>query len=200
MIYHVMGKIFVAFLCLFMTITPVWALVVDWKVHRPAPIHVGVAPELSKYEIAFKALAISRGINFTTPVTMGIDSLKSKKSKKAVVGLCTRDPKFREIDADTEYWNASTETTRRTLIYHEMTHCLCGRDHDWGVGVEYPEPPDDKNSILAEPALPPPIAMVGMMPDGCPMSIMYPYVVSDKCAEAHWPEYEREMFERCIPY
>lgn len=190
-----------------MTVMPAFAVIVDWEVTKTSPVHVGVEPEVAKYEMAYRTLALGHGIIFKKSVTMGLNEIKSKKTKKGdwhVVGLCTRAPSFREVDADTKYWKESTETTRRTLIYHEMTHCFCTRGHDWSVGGVYPEIEYEKSDVSTALAKPPlktaAGSMSGMLSDGCPMSIMYPYVLNDKCALAHWPDYEREMFDRCEPY
>lgn len=147
-----------------------------------------------KYEISYESLAIGNGIKFTHHPTMGFNTIKKKKGYYNVIGPCTYGKNFREIDADIDFWNKSSDQTRRVLLYHELTHCLCDRDHDYKNGIKYPDADTVKGNIIMEFMEP------GVLKDGCPMTIMYPYILSDKCSFAHWNMYIKEMFNRCIPY
>lgn len=184
-----------------------WSLIVgsavpkikDHNRAKTAPEHVGIAQEIYGFETMYVFDAMIHGLKFKSPVTMGFTTRKMKVGNETVVGLCTYGKNFREIDIDLKYWNESTWTTKRTLIYHEMTHCLCTRFHTYKNGT-YPEIDSTFKKIIARVQMPfyknPP----GFYPDKCPLSIMYPYVVSDECIAKHWPEYENEMFEGCNPY
>lgn len=172
---------------------------------KEKPEHVGIDKELNPYVNEYKDLASKRNIKFTKSVSMGFTDIRAKDKGKNVVGLCTYSKEFREIDIDRKYWVKSTKETRKTLIFHEMTHCLCGRPHDYGEGKEYPNP-------VVEAAMAAVYKVLGSMNepfwhrqpgfymDGCPLSIMYPIVVSDDCVDNHWEEYEQEMLNRCVPY
>lgn len=171
----------------------------DWQISKKAPDHVGIDKELAPYDASYRNLALKNSIKFTKPVTIGFSRIKLLKDKKHVIGLCTYGKNFREIDIDIEYWKNASSISRRTLVYHEMTHCLCGRDHDWGEGTAYPDSITEK--IIAK-IIPLPFYKTppGFMKDGCPLSVMHPYILSDGCAINHWSEYKKEMFNRCKPY
>jgi hypothetical protein len=187
------------FLCL-SVITTIIPTIEDWQAQKIKPDHIGIAEELIKYELSYKTLALLHNIKFTNSVSIGFSVIKMKKGTKKVVGVCNYGKNFREIDIDIAYWNANSEITRRTLLYHEITHCLCGRDHDYGAGDKYPDVDTAVGAlvtIIRQPfyKIPP-----GYMDDRCPMSIMHPYILSDECAIKHREVYDNEMFNRCIPY
>jgi hypothetical protein len=173
----------------------------DWEKTKSAPDHIGIAPDLIKYQVSYGTLALLHGINFRRAITIGFSKIKLKKGKKHVIGLCTYGKNFREIDIDLEFWATASEKSRRSLIYHEMTHCYCTRDHDWGSGIRYP---DDQSTIsmlidkIEIHLIHKPVE--GFYKDGCPLSIMHPVIVDDDCADNHWADYEQEMLNRCIPY
>jgi hypothetical protein len=73
-----------------------------------------------------------------------------------------------EINLNKNYWNAATEEDRLILVWHELGHCLCLAFHD--------------SSIFE---------------DGCPKSIMSPYVPSRTCIGMHFPEYVEDLQRRC---
>lgn len=183
------------FLCFFVLGSAV-PTVNYWGHVKTKPDHVGIDDELRGFETIYKVEAAVHGIKFKTPVTIGFSNIKGKKGKGTIVGLCTYGKNFREIDVDVDFWNKSTWKTKRTLIYHEMTHCMCSRLHTWQNG-EYPEVDSDIEVIIDRPFYKDP---PGMLSDDCPASIMYPYVVSDECVDKHWSYYQNEMFEKCSPY
>ncbi len=183
-----MTKFLPLFLCFFALGSSV-PNVDPWGRTKKQPDHVGIEKEIVAFEIMYDFEARIRGIKFKTPVTIVVSSFKMKKGKGTVVGLCTYGKNFREIDINMQYWHKSTWMTKRTLIYHEMTHCFCGRFHTWSGG-EYP----DAEKMPKAPL------QVGLLGDGCPASIMYPIVVSDDCVAKHWDMYDSEMFDGCNPY
>lgn len=171
------------------------------RANRLAPIHKGVESEFKSYLAIYKTLAFLHNLEFKSPVTIGFANINLKEN---FVGMCTYGKNFREIDVDHKWWKAETPLARQTLIFHELTHCLCGRDHDWGIGVHYPEA-DEKSSqkgmkIVSIDFTEEKVAENGFLDDECPMSIMYPHVIDDDCMEAHKEMYLQEMFERCKPY
>lgn len=166
---------------------------------KTSPVHVGIDTEILAFEISYVGDAASHGIKFKKPVTMGFSEIKWKKGKGTVVGLCTYGKNFREIDIDPKYWAESSWETKRTLIYHEMTHCLCGRYHTWKDGT-YPEADSDMELMRDMGPKPFYKRPPGFLDDECAASIMYPYVLSDECIAKHWPYYDSEMFEGCKPY
>lgn len=67
-----------------------------------------------------------------------------------IVGLCTTGlGRKPEIKVDKGFWERSSDTAREELMYHELGHCALGLNHDKTV-----------------------------MSDGCPQSVMFPYVFS----------------------
>jgi hypothetical protein len=175
---------------------------------QTAPIHLKPDAELQFYEAQYEILAFLHGICIENHVTMGFSDIRIKKKKgRGIVGLCMYGKNFREIDIDYDYWQKQSMLGRQTLIFHEMTHCLCGRMHDWDYNTPYPEPgsnePDslDVNKIVTiNPMVDTKGLANGFLNDECPMSIMYPYVVSDGCMQKHLKMYLDEMFDRCQPY
>lgn len=172
---------------------------------KPAPEHKGVDKELLSYVNKYKDLAAKRNIKFTKEVSMGFTDIQAKDKGRNVVGLCTYSKDFREIDIDRKYWVKSTKETRRTLVFHEMTHCLCGRPHDYSDGKEYPGPIVEAVMSLMRkmwnsPNEPFWHRKPGFYMDGCPLSIMYPIVLDDDCVDDHWDDYQSEMLNRCVPY
>lgn len=68
------------------------------------------------------------------------------------------------VDRDT--WSVMSDVSRREVIFHEMGHCVLGRDHT-----------------------------TDHLADNCPVSIMNPSPVGDWCRNAHGSEYEKELFK-----
>lgn len=170
-----------------------------WEHLKTKPEYTGIAKEIQQFSMLYTFDATVKNIKFTNRVTMGFTSIKIKRGRETFVGLCTYGKNFREIDIDLDYWDKSTWTTRRSLVYHEMNHCLCGRGHTWSGGT-YPEidhSPDKNPKKVTEP---PNKKEAGLLDDGCPASIMYPYILNDECASKHWDLYSEEMFDGCDPY
>lgn len=189
-----MRKVSAVFLCFFI-IGSIVPKVNPWHKPKTKPQHVGIDKEILAFKKMYAIDAAINGIKFKTPVTIGFNSIKHKKGKPTVIGLCTYGNNFREIDVDIKYWKESSWKSKRTLIYHEMTHCFCGRLHTFRDGT-YPEAEEIEKMGKA------PFSMLtpGYLQDGCPASIMYPYILSDECVDRHWEMYDSEMFEGCNPY
>lgn len=151
---------------------------------RFRPEHKGVDPELQSYTNEWKSLAKDRKIEFKNEVTIGFHPLAAP-----VIGECFNSISFREIDIDKDFWdNQGTELSKMILIYHELTHCYCGRSHDFAAGKEYPSGYNKpKGNETVE----------GFFSDHCPKSIMFPSVLPDDCTLAHYSDYVDEMFDRC---
>lgn len=162
---------------------------------KDKPEYTGIAKELKPYYDEYVFLAKKDHINFDKKITMGFRIIDSD----GIIGLCHWGDNFREIDIDKGYWNMAPEELREILLFHEMTHCLCGREHDWGKGKYYHDA--FLQSILGNFGRR--IAKEffdGYLLDGCPKSIMNPYIVDIDCAQRHMDFYKKEMFERCDPW
>lgn len=55
--------------------------------------------------------------------------LKSDGDGFLVIGVCEETGMFRRVTIDPTYWKISSEDDRLALMYHELAHCLLGRDH-----------------------------------------------------------------------
>lgn len=153
---------------------------------RFAPHHEGIDPKLSSYVNRWMDLAKTNHIEFKKTVSIGFKKINQDNA----VGMCYYGRKFREIDIDPEYWSKIDFIGKTVLVWHELDHCYCNRDHDFAKGKVYPKPKDGKM----------PNKDVGYYPDKCPLSIMHPIVVDDMCFIIHSDDYVREQFERCVPY
>lgn len=68
-------------------------------------------------------------------VIVNID-MKFAKLEYPTVGMCyyyqyqdgTRE--FVNIEIDPDYWQSTSETKKEVLLFHELGHCVLGRDHD----------------------------------------------------------------------
>lgn len=142
-------------------------------------------------------LSSRNNIHFTKNVSIGF----SKIDKKSVIGQCAFGRNWREVELDTEYWKRSTWISKIALVYHELTHCYCGRGHDFGNGEEYPDQSIKSiidRILIRQPFSP--LKPTGYLDDSCPKSIMHPIILDDYCFEKHYEYYVKEMFDRCEPY
>lgn len=154
------------------------------------PSYVGIDERVKSYHEEYMDISVRKHITFDKKVTIGFTNIHEGN----VVGTCVYGINFREVNLDIDYWNASTKTTRLALVFHELTHCYCKRNHDYGDELSYPEI-KCKSNTLSEMELSWPFD--GFFDDGCPISLMYPEVISDDCTRSHYQEYIDEMFERC---
>ncbi len=160
------------------------------------PRFKGVDVELTPYENRFFDLAVQSGIHFRNQVTMGLAILNNG----AEVGECQYGVGWREITIDSTYWNRASEIERTVLILHELGHCYCGRDHDYGNGIAYPESIRARTEEYQNW-----LKYGGPRPgrydaDSCPLSLMYPAVLDADCYLTHYYEYIQELFNRCKAY
>lgn len=144
-------------------------------------------------------LSARYNLSFTKKVPIEFEVIKIKDMPNAV-GLCSSGLDYRKITIDPIYWQYFTWYTKMVMIYHEMTHCYCGRDHDYGDGLLYPENVlkariEQYNATNDHMSNHP-----GYMLDGCPESVMFPLVLGDKCFKEHYSHYVKEMFDRCNPW
>lgn len=159
------------------------------------PEYQGVDTKAQPLVDEYMWLSKQNNLEFKHKVTIGF----KKITEENVIGLCTYGHKWREIDLDLDFWLTSSLSEREALLFHELSHCYCHRDHDYGDGKNYPE----TEKLRIEEALewrkhggPKP----GRYDDACPISLMYPVVVDSSCFLAHYGDYVKEMFDRCDPY
>lgn len=140
----------------------------------------------------FMWLSAQNHITFSHKVSIGFKHI----DQGAVVGLCTNGLYFREITLDIDFWITATQLGRTALIWHELAHCYCDRDHDYN-SIPYP---DSESERLKETIRGIFYKKQGYYSDECPMSLMYPSVVPDECVRVHYDEYTKEIFQNCKPY
>lgn len=151
------------------------------------PEYPGVDPKVALYVDEWLSLAKERGLLFDNVVTVGFKDI----NRGDVIGMCNYGMGFREVDLDNKFWRESTEISKRALVDHELTHCYCYRGHDFGNGQEY----EDAERDIKDPS-----KKDGFFIDRCPTSLMFPYIVEDRCFLAHYPDYINEVFNRCKRY
>lgn len=165
---------------------------IELKTH---PEYKGVDPRTQAILDEYMWLSAQNDLTFYNKVTIGFKVIKAGN----VIGLCTYGPTWREIDLDINYWNNSTKLSHLALLFHELSHCYCGRAHDYGEHLDYPESEAARRARAVKWQFeggPRP----GYWVDGCPVSLMYPVVVDNECMKTHYDEYIREMFDRCRPF
>ena len=140
-------------------------------------------PHFDKYVNEYKRLAELKGITFNKKkLTVNfVDGFK--KQKKEVVGICEYFGDDRvEILIKRSFYEEAIDREREVLMYHELTHCMCYRDHEYR-GKKY---------IKGEPSPP-----ETSFKDGCPKTLIYPTILTIYCSQEHWDYYLDEMFENC---
>ena len=152
-----------------------------------APEYRGVDPQIQPYVDDWLYLAHGHGLKFDRVVTVGFKDINQGN----IVGLTTYGWAFREIDIDVKFWNSSTSLSRAALVWHELGHAYCYRDHDYGNGTEYGD---------ADKARLDPNKEDGFYGDGCPVTLLFPEVVEDNCFEKHYEDYVNEIFNRCVEW
>ena len=155
------------------------------------PDYKEVDPKLAPYADNWLYLAKSNGLIFNKNITMGFKDI----DRGLVIGQCREEIGFREIDIDKKYWEFSSEISRASLVYHELSHCACGRHHDYYIADKVKEYGDDAKEAIKDPS-----KKDGFFDDGCPKSVMFPQILSDECVMFHYKHYQKEMFEHCDPY
>lgn len=85
------------------------------------------------------------------------------KDNPNTVGRCY-GPFSRHIELNSPAWDKLSNTDRKTLVYHELGHCVFGRAHR-----------DD------------------YLPNGCPASYMNSIVVAERCVAADPAYYINEL-------
>lgn len=156
---------------------------------KPSPVDSLLQPYLEK----FKDMGQKQGLSFKKDIELKFSDIPDKN----VIGICHSSPISRSIEISREFYKNASELQRFALLDHELAHGLCGRGHSYGNGIKYtetlkkePDEPLCKDSKNLE----------GFYSDGCPTSLMYPFVFSDACIEKHYDEYVVEIYKNCNPW
>ena len=163
----------------------------EMDVGKKEPEYHGVDPQLKPMVDEYLLLTSRNNIVFNNQVTIGLKDIDDD-----AVGICNYGKKWREIDVDRTFWKNASDLSKKAMLFHELTHCYCGREHDFGEDKEYKSVEDlrkeNKKGLDHEGG--------GFFPDNCPTSIMYPMVTYDTCMRYHGEYYMKEMLERCEPF
>lgn len=168
------------------------------KLVKMKPEYKGIDPRVKTYYDEYVALAKLHNITFVRKITIGFKKINDGNA----VGMCSINglAGFREIDIDTESWNDYPAEKRTDVIFHELTHCLCGRGHDFGKDKYYPEPNTLEIFTAVKNACVEKEDPKGFYDDQCPLSLMHPNTLPPDCVTLHYPDYIKEMFDRCDPW
>lgn len=139
-------------------------------------------PSIKDYVLDFKNLTRS-SINKYDP-----DRIKIKMGdlKKPSVGLCWYMNIPPEINIDRAFWARASTEEKEVLVFHELGHCSCFLGHTYNGG-EYKKDEEPKGDLT----------VAGFLEDGCPSSLMYPYVIPQICYERHRLHYRYELSRQC---
>jgi hypothetical protein len=104
--------------------------------------HVNVAPPFVQYVYKFvqKAHSVFRAVDIVNlEVDFGDTSkIPVKEKGYIVIGYCELTKEGPKIAVNQSWWKSADDTQRELLIFHELGHCLLGRDHrdgtDYGMG------------------------------------------------------------------
>lgn len=155
-------------------------------------VHPKIAEKVNNYKELLKLKGV-KDSDMTFDLTAGFGPIGKNSS---TVGVCRRlGPNKVEIEIDEMYWPFVSMDTQDALIYHELTHCLCGRDHNY-KNITYPEARDGvrmPNPNWNERQR----SKHGYFKDGCPKSLMHPRLPSEYCLEVYMNYYWDEMFDGC---
>jgi hypothetical protein len=111
--------------------------------------------------------------------TIGFGDLKD-----GVVGVCKLMSK--KITIDRKYWFRISENSKMEIFLHEVGHCILKRYHTNPKGSYWHDLPLSMGFIKN----------TGYLKDGCPTSIMHPYVLDWYCFYKHRNYYIEELFNR----
>ena len=81
--------------------------------------------EFEKYMVSFRAESARFGV---VPLAKNI-RIEFATLEQWEFGRCTQDPSFAYVRIDSMKWQRLDEDSREALLFHELGHCLLGREH-----------------------------------------------------------------------
>lgn len=150
--------------------------------------HEGIDPKIQPY--IEETIIASKG-RLTKEHFEDLTAGFKKYEKGTTAGTCWPMPWLTEIDISEDWWYYNQSSLARfELILHEVGHCILKRHHtekhyssngisQWFESMLF------KTGILKEK---------DKLYDGCPSSIMHPYVLSESCFMKHYLYYIEELF------
>jgi hypothetical protein len=120
-------------------------------------------------------------------------SMQFANLEGSTIGVCywqrPWEPYIR-VEIDRAYWHTEDVFHQWSLIFHELGHCLCNREHTLNPRSWVVQWLDSLNIRHQRH---------WTFPDGCPRSVMNPTDFSSECVAQHQEEYIREIFSGCQP-
>ena len=116
-----------------------------------------------------------------------------KLEKPEWIGLCEYGLFGNTVTISEKEFNENTEFQLHSTIFHELGHGVLDRGH------YPPESLSDVTSfkyLMLYLKIKVGVTVPSHMPDGCPVSVMYPYSFSDYCYLKHFQEYAEELFDK----
>jgi hypothetical protein len=152
---------------------------------RTSQRHSGIDSLLSPYVNDY--IRLSNGL--IKPEDVQNIPINFENLKGGAVGICyTFVTGKKEVVIDPDYFEDAPEIKKRQLINHELSHCVCGREHD-SVDGNYED--FNKEFRFFD------VSGKGYFDDMCPKSIMNPQMLTEICLNKRWGYYTKEMFDRC---
>jgi len=105
-------------------------------------------------------------------------------SNSATIGVCNY--LTYEISIKESFWKSAGHMDRMEVMFHELGHCVKRRQH---TGIK----DDFWHDLLFELGL---FKVQDSLRDGCPSSIMHPYILGWYCFNKHYNYYIDELFLR----
>lgn len=93
-------------------------------------ISVNNDPTFNKYYDTFLEEGLKRGVNLYSIPRVSIYFSETLSDNFA--GYCSWGEGYRFISINKKYWDGYSEIDREYLIFHELGHCVLGKDHDDG--------------------------------------------------------------------
>lgn len=165
--------------------------------YKPEFIGESEDPEVREFLDEYRRLSKNKGIEYKNIVSIGFSSI----NKANVVGTCSYGDGWREITLDIDFWKTESLIRKKTIFFHEAAHCYCTRGHDFAYGKLYPD--NSLKYVIHKIILKTSFSYVkpdGYFEDSCPLSVMHPILVEEKCFKDHYEHYIEEMFDRCNPF
>lgn len=96
-----------------------------------APIYK-VDPVIEPYVEEFKSIgqSVCNKVDYFTPPKTIIQFKKSLLTEKEnIIGVCYRSNISYKIEYDEDYFYGLSPTSKKALVFHELTHCMLLIDH-----------------------------------------------------------------------
>ena len=121
-------------------------------------VRVKTAPEIFDSYVADFRKITGKSARF---ITIGFKKINDKFS-----GICYYA--INNIAINKNHWNRMDKYKKKSVVYHELGHCVCWEGHDYRF-----------------------------LRDGCPRSLMYYATISSWCLRHHWNHYLSDLREKC---